>query len=458
MDSKVNKIQLIANKLLLTNLLKFADLSQSQCSRTLSLHKNSLVGYVYRYDKKIFPRSFSYFFLLSIYRALAKKHNPKKKISRFDLFYNMILEHGGVIKKLLIPALEHHILSISSLNSGIKIGNGENITKNKDDIFDQDETVIMDKYISVVELEKYENYNLSLRGYDCVENFPPNDKDELGEKKLLELKNFELEIDAIKNFYIICESLRKMFLPNFYSPSEYKKINFVNNKDSGFLMKKSAIRKKLEDNDFSKLFFFTANDDYMHPTVSMGDDCLAVSISFNNKEDLKKMLKGGLFVVRELKGICIRRLQFSEFKDTFQIISIPDNKEYSRQTFPAFDNDGNPRVLGKIIWRSGFTISKEVSEDFEIPEFLSKNSNPNLFSEQLYQEENDLKEEDIRYINKILNKKDLKLFEIDELVNKYRRSTISKKQINNHPNIRKIFPEGLFFNENENDILKKKRA
>ena len=51
-----------------------------------------------------------------------------------------------------------------------------------------------------------------------------------------------------------------------------------------------------------------------------------------------------------------------------------------------------------------------------------------------------------------------KLFEIDELVNKYRRSNISKKQINNHPNIRKIFPEGLFVNENENDILKKKRA
>ena len=456
MDSKVNKIQLIANKLLLTNLLKFADLSQSQCSLTLSHHKNSLVGYVYRYDKKIFPRSFSYFFLLSIYRALAKKHNPKQKISRFDLFYNMILEHGGVVQKLLIPALEHHILSISSLSRGIKFGSGENITKNKDDIFDQDETVIMDKYISVIELEKYENYNLSLRGYDSVENLTPNDKDELGEKKLSELKNFEIEIDAIKNFYVICESLRKIFLPNFYSPSEYKKIDFVNNKDSGFLMKKSAIRKRLEDNDFSKLFFFTANDDYMSPTISMGDDCLAVKISFNNKEDLKKMLKGGLFVVRELKGICIRRLQFSEFKDTFQIISIPDNKEYSRQTFPALDNDGNPRVLGKIIWRSGFTISKEVSEDFKIPEFLRKSSNPNLFSEQVYQEENDLNDADIKYINRILNKKDLKLFEIDELVNKYRRSNYLKKEINNHPKIKKIFPEGLFVEEN--DILIKKRA
>mgnify|MGYP001322229734 CR=1 FL=1 len=101
----------------------------------------------------------------------------------------MILEHGGVVQKLLIPALEHHILSISSLSRGIKFGSGENITKNKDDIFDQDETVVMEKYISVIEAEKFENYNLSLRGYDCVENFPPNDKDELGEKKLLELKS-----------------------------------------------------------------------------------------------------------------------------------------------------------------------------------------------------------------------------------------------------------------------------
>ena len=455
-ESKKTNINQSINKLLLTNLLKFASLSQSECSQTLSFHRNSLVGYIYRYGKKIFPRSFSYFFLLSIYRALAKKHNPKQKISRFDLFYNMILEHGGVVQKLLIPALEHHILSISSLSRGIQFGRGENITKNKDDIFDQDETVIMDKYISVIELEKYENYNLSLRGYDSVENLTPNDKDELGEKKLSELKNFEIEIDAIKNFYVICESLRKIFLPNFYSPSEYKKIDFVNNKDSGFLMKKSAIRKRLEDNDFSKLFFFTANDDYMSPTISMGDDCLAVKILFNDKEDLKKMLKGGLFVVRELKGICIRRLQFSEFKDTFQIISIPDNKEYSRQTFPAFDNDGNPRVLGKIIWRSGFTIPKEVSEDFEIPEFLRKSSNPNLFSEQLYEEKNDLNDADLKHINRILSKKDLKLFEIDELINKYRRSNYLKKQINNHPKIRKGFPEGLFVEEN--DILIKKRA
>ena len=76
----------------------------------------------------------------------------------------MILEHGGVIEKLLIPALEHHILSISSLNRGIKIGDGENVTINKDDIFDQDEAVIIDKYISIVEAEKYENYIISLRG------------------------------------------------------------------------------------------------------------------------------------------------------------------------------------------------------------------------------------------------------------------------------------------------------
>ena len=463
MESKETNIIKTVNQLLLTNLLKFASLSQSACSKTLSHHRNSLVGYVYRYGKKIFPRSFSYFFLLSLYRALAKKYDPRKDIKRIDLFNQMIKSHGGAIEKLLIPALEHHILAVSSLNPGINIGTGENITVNKNDIFDQDEETILNKYIEKIEPEKYEDYVIFLDGYENTEDWLQNvigkDFEAIGEIEEFytdHFKNFESEIKAIKDFYIICENLRKIYLPNFYSPSEYKKIDFVNNKDSGFLMKKSAIRKRLEDNDFSKLFFFTANDDYMSPTISMGDDCLAVKISFNNKEDLKKMLKGGLFVVRELKGICIRRLQFSEFKDTFQIISIPDNKEYSRQTFPALDNDGNPRVLGKIIWRSGFTISKEVSEDFEIPEFLRKSSNPNLFSEQLYEEKNDLNDADIKHINRILSKKDLKLFEIDELVNKYRRSNYLKKEINNHPKIKKIFPEGLFVEEN--DILIKKRA
>ena len=51
------------------------------------------------------------------------------------------------------------------------------------------------------------------------------------------------------------------------------------------------------------------------------------------------------------------------------------------------DNDGNPRVLGKVIWKSGFTTSKELPNlfsdttnqdvDFEIPEFLRRNQNTN---------------------------------------------------------------------------------
>ena len=116
MESK--NILISVNKLLLTNLLKFVDLSQSQCSLTLSHHRNSLVGYIYRYDKKIFPRSFSYFFLLSIYRSLAKKYDPKKNITRIDLLKQIIKEHGGVVTKLLIPALEHHIFAITNISSG----------------------------------------------------------------------------------------------------------------------------------------------------------------------------------------------------------------------------------------------------------------------------------------------------------------------------------------------------
>ena len=395
MDSK--KTLLAINKLLLTNLLKFADLSQQQCSLTLSHHKNSLVGYIYRYDKKIFPRSFSYFFLLSIYRALAKKHNPKEKISRFDLFYKMISNNGGVIEKLLIPALEHHILAISSLNPGIKIGSGENISINKNDIFDQDELTILDKYIEKIEPEKYEDYITFLQGYENTEDWLQNmigedfeAIDEIKETYTDEYKNFELEIKAIKDFYIICESLRKIFLPNFFSPSEYKKINFINSKSDGFLMKKSAIRKNFSISDFSKLFLIKVDDDYMSPAISIGDECLAIKTTLGETN----AFKGGLFVVKEFNKICIRRLQFTMFKDTYQIISIPDNNKYSRQTIAALDNKGKPRkdyIIGKVIWKSGFTnenntiMDKNLFEqDFEIPEFLSRGlkSEPNLFSDE----------------------------------------------------------------------------
>ena len=395
MDSK--NTLLAINKLLLTNLLKFADLSQQQCSLTLSHHRNSLVGYIYRYDKKIFPRSFSYFFLLSIYRALAKKHNPKEKISRFDLFYNMISKNGGVIEKLLIPALEHHILAISSLNPGIKIGSGENISINKNDIFDQDELTILDKYIEKIEPEKYEDYIEFLQGYENTEDWLQNmigedfeAIDEIKETYTDEYKNFELEIKAIKDFYIICESLRKIFLPNFFSPSEYKKINFINSKSDGFLMKKSAIRKNFSISDFSKLFLIKVDDDYMSPAISIGDECLAIKTTLGETN----AFKGGLFVVKEFNKICIRRLQFTMFKDTYQIISIPDNNKYSRQTIAALDNKGKPRkdyIIGKVIWKSGFTnenntiMDKNLFEqDFEIPEFLSRGlkSEPNLFSDE----------------------------------------------------------------------------
>ena len=388
MESK--NILISVNKLLLTNLLKFVDLSQSQCSLTLSHHRNSLVGYIYRYDKKIFPRSFSYFFLLSIYRSLAKKYDPKKNITRIDLLKQIIKEHGGVVTKLLIPALEHHILAITNVSSGINIGEGDTVILNKNDIFDQDQETILTKYISIIEPEKYENYNFFLRGHECIADRLldiDEEKIEANKEKLNELKNFEVEITAIKDFYIICEDLRKKYLPNFYSPSEYKKINFINDDANGFLMKKSAIRKKISEDewkkkvkDFSNLFLIKATDDYMEPIISRGDECLAYKSTLGQTN----AFKGGLFVVKEFGKICIRRLQFTMFEDTYQIISIPDNKKYSRQTIQALDNKGKPRndyILGKVIWKSGFTQEENV----ETPNLFKENeeeSISDLFSEK----------------------------------------------------------------------------
>ena len=119
-------------------------------------------------------------------------------------------------------------------------------------------------------------------------------------------------------------------------------------------MKKSAIRKKFKVEDFSKLFLVKSADNYMEPIISSGDECLAIKTTLGETN----AFKGGLFVVKEFGKIVIRRLQFTMFEDTYQIISIPDNKKYSRQTIQALDNKGKPRndyIIGKVIWKSGFT-------------------------------------------------------------------------------------------------------
>ena len=72
------------------------------------------------------------------------------------------------------------------------------------------------------------------------------------------------------------------------------------------------------------------------------------------------------------------------FEDTYQIISIPDNKKYSRQTIQALDNKGKPRndyILGKVIWKSGFTQEENV----KTPNLFKENeeeSISDLFSER----------------------------------------------------------------------------
>ena len=59
------------------------------------------------------------------------------------------------------------------------------------------------------------------------------------------------------------------------------------------------------------------------------------------------------------------------------------------------DNKGKPRkdyIIGKVIWKSGFTNENNIikdrnlfEQDFEVPEFLRRGlkSEPNLFSDEL---------------------------------------------------------------------------
>ena len=58
----------------------------------------------------------------------------------------------------------------------------------------------------------------------------------------------------------------------------------------------------------------------MHPTISLGDDCLIERVTLNSREDLKnnKEFESGLFLVNELKGLCIRSYNFLNLKIRFK--------------------------------------------------------------------------------------------------------------------------------------------
>ena len=320
---KSNKISKLGT--ILWELLNESKISQAQASKSMGQYENYLTNYIYKYKLDIFPRSFCYNFLSAVYHSI-KRDKINKNQSFISILSRVVNKKLDVIKILILPALDHHIAALTKL-------------KNIDFL---ETSNLLESYIAEVSTkEKYNEYKSFLIEMDCEnEGFDNLNNIRLKGDPILDEKRFEKNIEfenlvkSIKDFYYLCEQLRLIFVPNFYSPTDYQKIEMENVKKGTFLVKKNFV-KQLKRSD---------------------------------------------------------------------------------------------KIGGELSWNSGkFSFSKNSENDYEIPEFLSKNE-----SQEIKTKENlsglpfvdiPITKEQKKEIDDVMAKEDkIRLFEIDELVNKYRGS------------------------------------
>ena len=229
---KSNKISKLGN--ILWELLSESGISQAVCSKNMGQYENYLTNYIYKYKLDIFPRSFCYNFLSSVYHSI-KRDKLNKNQSFISILSRVVNKKLDVIKILILPALDHHIAALTKL-------------KNIDFL---ETSNLLESYIAeVATKEKYNEYKLFLNemdfedeGFDNLNNIRLKGDPIIDQDRFEKNIEFENLVKSIKDFYYLCEQLRLIFVPNFYSPTDYQKIEMNNIEEGTFLVKKNFIKQ-----------------------------------------------------------------------------------------------------------------------------------------------------------------------------------------------------------------------
>ena len=251
---------------LLKNILDISNVSQRVCAENMGWHDKYLSNFIYKPGEIDFGRNFSYNFLASIYHTLSIN---RKNIRVNEEFDKIIQDENnlnyGLKNKLLIPALERHILALAKIEKTI---------------FDESQEQILDNYIQQIFTEEVSEYDKFLRnmdhqreGFKNIENVrlayyePKNlaniikgmknrtDKDDAdltsfipSDKGFKKFKKFEKRAESINNFYFVCEKLRENYLPSFISPTDFKEAEMPYFNKGNFLIKRSIINNLKKSN------------------------------------------------------------------------------------------------------------------------------------------------------------------------------------------------------------------
>ena len=267
---------------------------------------------------------------------------------------------------------------------------------------------------------------------------------------LNEYSDFEIQMESTNNFFYICENLRSRFIPSFYSPTDYKEIKMDHFNKGAFLIRRKEVNQLKNNN-------------------TIGGEIVWKSGKFNF--EIEKKTKSGWFFGKkksneenkeqeQLKEIEIELIKEEANRALFEeankeMIKMQEANELANENLKemkkelsknyGLKNEDIQKLIGKVNKENKEYINKE--QQGRLGEYIETSD---FFKQQ---------EEQLLAMRKLANKgKKIKLYEIDELVQKYGNTEIIKAFVDSLLN--KLSPPEkevkLFKDEDEINIIKEK--
>ncbi len=438
-DSNKNKVSSNSGRLL-SNILDISNVSQRVCAENMGFHDKYLSNYIYKEGVSKFDGVFAYKFLASIYHELSINRSDSTVVDEFD----KIIEdenniNYGLKTKLLIPALEYHILALAKIDKKIF---DESLEKIQDHYIQQiypSETFSYEKFLKDMDYEQegYKNIeNLKLVTYESHE--PKYGYKDDFRKHL----KFEKKVESISNFYSFCEKEREKYLPSFYSPSDFGEIEMPYfEKKGNFLIKRSQINNFKEAN-------------------IVGGEVVIKSGQFDFKPKTENKLTKNthLFYHDGTKK--------GSFGEEYHEIELPEIQRVKKEAEAEIEIQERARlqkIQNENIDKMNLEVQKIVKETEKVI-IENKKLKKELLKYKEISLDPNKENEQKKYLKKLEAKgKQITLVDIDRLVNKYGNTKIIRDFVNKFGLIKLDEPEDEEINLFEEDTKfltkeEKKRA
>ena len=451
-NTKRNSEEIRKNGELLSIILEKSKISQRLCSINMGENDAFLTNFIYR-SPICFSRDFSYRFLSSIYHFLVRD-SQKKSNERFDEIINdETVKNLDINKKLLIPALQRHTLALININR---------------EIFERNDEEIIENYIQEIYPEKFEGYKNFLRGLDYertglknilnVQQLYEQEHQNTLEKVLSieeidmlnEYSDFEIQMESTNNFFYICENLRSKLIPSFYSPTDYKEIKMDHINKGAFLIRRKEVNQLKNNNTIGgEIVWKSGKFNFEFEKKTKSDWFFGKKKSNEENKEQEQLKEIEIELIKEEAN----RALFEEANE--EMIKMQEANELANENLKemkkelsknyGLKNEDIQKLIGKVNKENKEYINKE--QQGRLGEYIETSD---FFKQQ---------EEQLLAMRKLANKgKEMKLYEIDELVQKYGNTEIIKAFVDSLLN--KLSPSEkevkLFKDEDEINIIKEK--